>query len=57
MSNLAFNQRVLTKEDIDIAEKDLIEKLEDAMKIPTSEGCDYREFSKELRERLVSGNL
>ena len=57
MSNLAFNQRVLTKEDIEAAEKDLVEKLEESMKVPTSECRDYREFSKELREKLINGTL
>jgi len=57
MSNLAFNPRVLTKEDIEAAEKDLIEKLEESMKVPTSECRDYWEFSKELREKLINGTL
>ena len=57
MSNLAFNQRIITKESIEAAEKDLIEKIEESLKVPTSECRDYREFSKELREKLVNGTL
>ena len=57
MSDLARETKIPSEYEIKSAEKDLVSKLDEAEKCTESECADYKVFSKQLRERIVSGNL
>ena len=57
MSDLASEKKIPSEYEIESTEKDLVSKLDEAAKCKDSECADYKVFSKQLRERIVIGNL
>ena len=53
MSDLTRGTKIPSEYEIKSAEKDLVSKLDEAVKCKNSDCADYKEFSKQIRMRIV----